>query len=156
MALATLADHGIPLLNQMVLLNGVNNHPAIVQALNRRLLYLRVKPYYMFQCDPSQGTDHFRTTVEASENIVRELWGHLSGLAMPALSLDIPAGGGKTTLVPDFWVEKSNDTRTFVGWDGEQGVYIDTAAPQRCHLRTRAIMRPNGKKPKMQSLRSRA
>lgn len=129
-ALGLLADHGIPLFNQMVLLNGVNNHPAIVQALNRRLLYLRVKPYYMFQCDPSQGTDHLRTTVEASEAIVRELWGHMSGLSMPALSLDIPGGGGKTTLVPDFMVEKKDDTRSFVGWDGRQGTYIDTDAIQ--------------------------
>ncbi|MCB0410929.1 MAG: KamA family radical SAM protein, partial [Bdellovibrionales bacterium] len=92
-SLKFLADNGFPLLNQMVLLNGVNNHPAIVQALARRLLYLRVKPYYMFQCDPSEGTDHLRTSIEQSEWIQKELWGRLSGLAMSNLSLDIPDGG---------------------------------------------------------------
>src|SRR5690606_977037 len=76
LALETLVDQGIPVFNQMVLLNGVNNHPAIVQAVNRRLLYLRVKPYYAFQCDPSEGTDHLRTSIEESESIQRELFGH--------------------------------------------------------------------------------
>ena len=83
------------LFNQTVLLNGVNNHPSLIQALSRRLLYLRVKPYYMFQCDPSEGTDHLRTTVENSQWIQKELWGRLSGLALPNLSLDIPGGGGE-------------------------------------------------------------
>lgn len=124
-ALTLLADHGIPLLNQMVLLNGVNNDAAIIQALNRRLLYLRVKPYYMFQCDPSQGTDHLRTTVEASEAIMKELWGHLSGLAMPTLSLDIPAGGGKAALVPNFEVGRGEGYRDYKGWDGRPGRYTN-------------------------------
>ncbi|MDZ4676135.1 MAG: KamA family radical SAM protein [Oligoflexia bacterium] len=124
-ALTLLVDHGIPVLNQMVLLNGVNNNAAIIQALNRRLLYLRVKPYYMFQCDPSEGTDHLRTTVESSEEIMREMWGHLSGLAMPTLSLDIPSGGGKTTLVPNFMVSASKGVREFVGWDSRKGIYRD-------------------------------
>ncbi len=122
-ALERFVDHGVPVYNQMVLLNGINNHPTIVQALSRRLLYLRVKPYYMFQCDPSQGTDHLRTSVEESMQIQRELWGTLSGLAMPILSLDIPGGGGKTSLVPDFEVEHNQTSRTFVGWDGVRAQY---------------------------------
>lgn len=122
-ALGLLVDNGIPVLNQMVLLNGVNNHPAIIQALSRRLLYLRVKPYYMFQCDPSEGTDHLRTSVDQSMRIQRELWGHLSGLAMPNLSLDIPDGGGKVALVPDFEVNRSEDSRTYQGWDGVRAEY---------------------------------
>lgn len=124
-ALELLVDHGIPVLNQMVLLNGVNNHPAIVQALSRRLLYLRVKPYYMFQCDPSMGTDHLRTSVDESLQIQRELWGHLSGLALPTLSLDIPQGGGKTTLVPNFQISQAQGTRKYRGWDGIESEYID-------------------------------
>ncbi len=123
-ALARLVDNGIPVLNQMVLLNGVNNHAAIVQALSRRLLYARVKPYYMFQCDPSQGTDHLRTSVENSLNIQREMWGHLSGIAMPTLSLDIPEGGGKTTLVPNFQTAQDSERRSYKGWDGVQADYI--------------------------------
>jgi lysine 2,3-aminomutase len=95
----------------------------MIQALSRRLLYLRVKPYYMFQCDPSEGTDHLRTSVEESLQIQRELWGHLSGLAMPNLSLDIPDGGGKVALVPDFEVERSENVRYYKGWDGVEAVY---------------------------------
>jgi len=118
-------DNGIPVFNQLVLLNGVNNHPAIIQALNRRLLYCRVKPYYMFQCDPTFGTDHLRTSVEDSEEIQKQLWGHLSGLAMSNLSLDIPSGGGKTTLVPNFEISRAVDSRTYKGWDGIQSEYIN-------------------------------
>lgn len=121
--LSLLVDHGVPVFNQMVLLRGVNNHPAIVQALSRRLLYLRVKPYYMFQCDPVVGTEHLRTSIEESEKIVAALWGHLSGLAMPILSLDIPNGGGKTTLVPSFEKCRDDKGRVYQGWDGVQGVY---------------------------------
>lgn len=123
-ALERFIDNGIPVMNQMVLLNGINNHPAIVQALNRRLLYLRVKPYYMFQCDPSIGTDHLRTSVEDSLEIQKELWGHLSGLAMPNLSVDIPNGGGKTYLVPNFETGREGLTRHYTGWDGVRAEYI--------------------------------
>jgi lysine 2,3-aminomutase len=126
-ALENAVDHGLPVMNQMVLLNGVNNHPALVQALSRRLLFLRVKPYYMFQCDPSPGTDFLRTTVDQSLQIQRELWGHLSGLAMPTLSLDIPDGGGKVTLAPDYLVEKKAGVRHYRGWDGVRGEYHDPA-----------------------------
>ncbi len=123
-ALEKLVDHGVPVFNQMVLLNGINNHAALVQALSRRLLFLRVKPYYMFQCDPSPGSEHFRTSVEESLAIQRELWGRLSGLAMPNLSLDIPGGGGKVPLVPDFHIRAEGNVREFRGWDGQCGEYI--------------------------------
>jgi lysine 2,3-aminomutase len=93
-------------------------------------LYLRVKPYYMFQCDPSEGTEHFRTSVAESMQIQRELWGRLSGLAMANLSLDIPGGGGKVGLVPDFTTTGNANSTTFQqevlnfsGWDGVEGDY---------------------------------
>jgi lysine 2,3-aminomutase len=124
-ALELFVDNGVPVMNQMVLLNGINNHPAIVQALSRRLLYLRVKPYYMFQCDPSEGTDHLRTSIEDSLEIQKELWGHLSGLAMPTLSVDIPDGGGKTYLVPNFEVSRTEKVRKYVGWDGVRAEYVN-------------------------------
>ena len=123
--LLKVVDNGIPVFNQLVLLNGVNNHPAIIQALSRRLLYLRVKPYYMFQCDPSEGTDHLRTSIDDSIDIQRELWGRLSGLAMPNFSIDIPDGGGKAAIVPDFLVEHDGRRRVFEGWDGVRAEYID-------------------------------
>ncbi len=128
-SLESLVDGGVPVFNQLVLLNGINNHAAIIQALARRLVYLRVKPYYMFQCDPSEGTDHFRTPVAESLAIQKELWGRLSGLAMANLSLDIPGGGGKVGLVPNFLVSQDNNQRYFKGWDGQEGVYVDPPTP---------------------------
>lgn len=129
-AVEKFVDNGIPVMNQMVLLNGVNNHPAVVQALSRRLLYLRAKPYYMFQCDPSIGTDYLRTTVEDSLDIQKQLWGHLSGLAMPNLALDIPDGGGKVYYTPSFEKSVSAEKRTFTGWDGVDAEYINPDASQ--------------------------
>lgn len=125
MAVEKIVDNGIPVMNQMVLLNGVNNHAAVVQALSRRLLYLRAKPYYMFQCDPSIGTDHLRTSIEDSLEIQQQLWGHLSGLAMPTLSVDIPDGGGKTYYVPNFETEVSAAGRKYTGWDGVESEYLN-------------------------------
>jgi len=126
-ALNKLADNGIPVFNQMVVLNSINNHPAIVQALCRRLLFLRVRPYYMFQCDPSMGTDHLRTSIENSRWIQKELWGVLSGLAIPRLSVDLPGGGGKVELVPHTQLptDTNNEVSTFKGWDGHVNSYID-------------------------------
>ena len=122
--LEMIVDHGIPSFNQMVLLNAVNNHEIIVQALSRRLLYLRVKPYYMFQCDPSKGTDHLRTSIANSLKIQKKLWGHLSGLAMPTLAVDIPNGGGKTYYAPNFETQKVGNSIHYKGWDGVEGVYV--------------------------------
>jgi lysine 2,3-aminomutase len=129
-AIEKLVDGGVPVFNQMVLLNGVNNSAAIIQALSRRLLFLRAKPYYMFQCDPSLGTDHLRTSVEESLDIQRELWGNLSGLAMPNYALDIPDGGGKAGLTPNFerlelrnGTREAGITRVYEGWDGVRAEY---------------------------------
>lgn len=124
-ALSKTADGGVLMFNQTVLLNGINNHPVLIQALARRLLYLRVKPYYMFQCDPSEGTDHLRTSVETSRWIQRELWGRFSGLALPNLSLDIPGGGGKVGIVPDFLKDKKPNKWTYQGWDGITESYVN-------------------------------
>lgn len=118
-----LANNGIAVFNQMVLINGVNNHPAIVQALCRRLLFLRVRPYYMFQCDPSLGTDHLRTSIENSRWIQKQLWGVLSGLATPRLAMDIPGGGGKVEMVPTNLFSSKEHTITATGWDGIKGIY---------------------------------
>lgn len=122
--LESLVDNGVPVFNQLVLLNGVNNHPAIIQALSRRLLFLRVKPYYMFQCDPSEGTDHLRTSIEDSLSIQEELWGRVSGLMMPNYSIDIPGGGGKTSMVPNHVDRVEENTIFFTGFDGVQSSYV--------------------------------
>ncbi len=124
-ALERFVDHGHPVFNQMVLLNGVNNHPAVIYALSRRLLYLRVKPYYMHQCDPSIGTDHLRTHFGQSRELQEALWGRASGLAMPGLSLDIPDGGGKAGFAPPFVKSESDQKIVLKGFDGLESEYIN-------------------------------
>ncbi len=101
-ALARLADAGIPLGNQTVLLRGVNDDPQIMRRLMQRLLAVRVKPYYLYQADLVLGTEHFRTTVEEGLDIMRALRGHTSGMAVPAFVIDAPGGGGKIPLLPEY------------------------------------------------------
>jgi lysine 2,3-aminomutase len=102
LACARLADAGIPLGCQTVLLRGVNDEAAIIRELMRKLLLIRVKPYYIFQMDLSRGTNHFRTPVETGLEIMRSLIGHTSGLAIPTFAVDAPRGGGKIPLLPDY------------------------------------------------------
>lgn len=97
-AAARLIDRGIPVLNQAVLLRGVNNSPDILETLFRRLIQLRVKPYYLFQGDLASGTAHFRTSIEEGLDIMDELRNRLSGMAMPTYAVDLPGGGGKIPL----------------------------------------------------------
>ena len=101
-ACARLADAGIPLGNQSVLLRGVNDDPATMKRLVQKLLAIRVRPYYIFQADMVQGTDHFRTSVEEGVEIIRALRGHTSGLGVPAYVIDAPGGGGKIPILPDY------------------------------------------------------
>lgn len=110
LACRRLADAGIPLGNQTVLLKGVNDDAATIKTLMRELLRIRVKPYYLFQGDLSRGTDHFRTPVERGQQIMRELIGHTSGLATPTLALDAPGGMGKIPLTPDY-IQELTPTR---------------------------------------------
>lgn len=101
-ACARLADAGIPLGNQTVLLRGVNDDPAVMKRLMQKLLTIRVRPYYIYQADMVQGTDHFRTSVEEGIEIIRALRGHTSGLGVPAYVIDAPGGGGKIPILPDY------------------------------------------------------
>jgi lysine 2,3-aminomutase len=101
-ACARLADAGIPLGNQSVLLRGVNDDPAVMKRLMQKLLAVRVRPYYLYQADMVRGTDHFRTSVEEGLEIMRALRGHSSGLGVPAYVIDAPGGGGKIPLLPDY------------------------------------------------------
>ena len=101
-ACARLADAGIPLGCQTVLLRGVNDDPQTMKTLLRRLLAIRVKPYYLFQADLTRGTGHFRTRIETGLEIMQELIGHVSGMAVPTFALDAPGGGGKIPLTPDY------------------------------------------------------
>jgi lysine 2,3-aminomutase len=101
-----IADAGCPIGNQMVLLKGVNDDPAIVKELNHRLLLMRVRPYYIYQCDLAKGIGHFRTPVETGIRIIEALRGHTSGLAVPQFVIDAPNGGGKIPVNPQYVVRR--------------------------------------------------
>ncbi len=101
-ALATLADAGIPLGNQSVLLAGVNDCPRIMRTLVQKLVANRVRPYYLYQCDLSQGLSHFRTPVSKGIEIIENLIGHTSGFAVPTYVIDAPGGGGKIPVMPNY------------------------------------------------------
>jgi lysine 2,3-aminomutase len=101
-----LADAGIPLGCQTVLLKGVNDNPKVMKELMHKLLMMRVKPYYLYQCDLSKGVNHFRTNVGVGLDVIKGLCGHTSGLAVPHFVIDAPGGGGKIPLLPDYVVEK--------------------------------------------------
>ncbi|MGD9211586.1 MAG: KamA family radical SAM protein [Desulfobacteraceae bacterium] len=97
-----LADAGIPLGSQTVLLKGVNDSLDTMRTLMHRLLKMRVRPYYLYQCDPISGSSHFRTKVEKGVEIIRGLRGHTSGYAVPTYVIDAPGGGGKIPMMPDY------------------------------------------------------
>ncbi len=104
-----LADGGIPLGCQTVLLKGVNDTPEIMRELLLKLLEIRVKPYYLFQADLTYGTNHFRTSTATGINIMRSLIGHISGLAVPTFALDGPGGKGKIPLTPDYILSRGEN-----------------------------------------------
>jgi lysine 2,3-aminomutase len=101
-ACSLLANAGIPLGCQTVLLQGVNDTGETIRALMRKLLTIRVKPYYLFQADLTRGTNHFRTPVATGLEIMRSLIGQVSGMAVPTFALDAPGGGGKIPLTPEY------------------------------------------------------
>jgi len=126
-ACGRLADAGIPLGCQTVLLKGINNDAAIIGKLMNSLLQIRVKPYYIFQGDMSKGTDHFRTKVDEGLEIMRSLIGHTSGMAVPRFAVDLPGGHGKVPLLPDYSMDKENSTLTFKNYLGQPCSYLDPA-----------------------------
>ena len=104
-----LADAGIPLGSQTVLLKGINDDIATMKALYHGLLKRRVKPYYLYQCDPITGSAHFRTPVSKGLEIIEGLRGHTTGYAVPQFVIDAPGGGGKIPLLPDYVVGRDGD-----------------------------------------------
>jgi len=120
-----IADAGCVIGNQMVLLKGVNDDWRVVRELNHRLLLMRVRPYYIYQCDLSQGISHFRTSVEEGLNIMENLRGHTSGLAVPTYVVDAPGGGGKIPLLPDYVVRHEGKVWTLRNFKGDEFKYIE-------------------------------
>lgn len=119
-----LADAGIPLGNQTVLLKGVNDDVDTMRALMMKLLSIRVRPYYIHQLDLVRGTAHFRTSVKKGLEIVRGLRGHVSGMAVPHYVIDLPGGKGKVALLPD-QTERKGNVLTLTTYTGEKVVYAD-------------------------------
>jgi lysine 2,3-aminomutase len=126
-ACARLADAGIPLGSQTVLLAGINDSVETMKALVHGLLRLRVKPYYLYQCDPILGSAHFRTPVEKGLEIIAGLRGHTSGYAVPTYVIDAPGGGGKIPLLPEYVVGREGDELLLRNYEGKIFRYPDSA-----------------------------
>jgi hypothetical protein len=132
-ALSRLADAGIPLGNQSVMLRGVNEKPEVFKELNRKLLANRVRPYYIYQADLVEGTGHFRCSIDDGLNVVRGLRGHTSGMAVPQFVIDAPGGGGKIPLLPEEYSCRSENGIMLQNFRGEQFYYPDRKPDE--HLR---------------------
>lgn len=127
-ACGRLADAGIPLGSQTVLLRGVNDDVEVMKRLMRKLLEMRVRPYYLYQCDPISGSSHFRTPVSKGLEIVEGLRGHTSGYAVPAYVIDAPGGGGKIPLQPEYVVGREGDCVLLRNYQGAVYRYPDPIA----------------------------
>ncbi|ADQ45259.1 lysine 2,3-aminomutase YodO family protein [Caldicellulosiruptor kronotskyensis 2002] len=114
-----LSDAGVPLGNQMVLLNGVNNDKYVVRKLNQELLKIRVKPYYIFHPKRVKGTSHFWVTIEEGMEIIESLRGRTSGMAVPTYIINAPKGKGKTPIMPNYLLYFGKDKVVFRNWEGE-------------------------------------
>lgn len=124
-ACGMLADAGIPLGSQTVLLKGINDNIDTMKSLMHKLLMARVKPYYIYQCDLVPGSTHFRTSVQRGLDIIDGLRGHTSGYAVPSYVIDAPKGGGKIQLLPQFMVGKSGDDILLRNFKGDIYKYPD-------------------------------
>ncbi len=122
---ARLADAGIPLGSQTVLLKGVNDKPQTMVELMHGLLKRRVKPYYLYQCDPIRGSAHFRTGVDKGLEVIAALRGHTTGYATPIFVVDAPGGGGKIQLAPDPVVGREGDDLMLRNFEGKVFRYPD-------------------------------
>jgi len=120
-----LSDAGIPLGSQTVLLKGINDRPYIMKRLMHELLQIRVRPYYIYQCDPVRGTQHFRTPVAVGINIMEKLRGHTSGYAVPTYVIDGPGGGGKIPVGPNYMLSQAKGKYVLRNFKGKIYTYLE-------------------------------
>ena len=133
-ACARLADAGIPLGNQSVLLAGVNDCVHVMKKLVNELVYIRVRPYYIYACDPSLGLSHFRTPVSKGIEIMEGLRGHTSGLCVPTFVVDAPGGGGKTPVMPTYLISQKPGKIVLRNFEGVITTYSEpTHYEENCH-----------------------
>jgi lysine 2,3-aminomutase len=123
----SLADAGVVMGSQTVLLKGVNDSVETLMELYHRLLKVRIKPYYLFQCDPITGSAHFRTTVDKGKELIRGLRGFTSGYAIPQYVIDTPGGGGKVPILPDYEVGHDEKNLYLRNYEGKVFAYPDRA-----------------------------
>ena len=124
-ACAKLANAGIPLGSQTVLLKGINDDVSVMKNLMQGLLRIRVRPYYLYQCDPVVGTKHLRTTIEKGLEIMEGLRGHTTGYAVPTYVVDAPGGGGKIPLLPEYNLGKENGNLILRNYENKLFKYPD-------------------------------
>lgn len=129
-----LIDHGVPVENQAVLMRRLNSTSRIIKELSHACLKMRVRPYYLHQMDVAEGCEHLRTPIQTGIDILNDLRGHTTGLAVPHLAVDLPGGGGKVTLQPDYVLERSERQTVFRNFKGQRYVYpepqeTDTSCP---------------------------
>ncbi len=126
-AASRLADAGLPLGSQTVLLRGVNDNVETMRTLMTGLMKNRVRPYYLYQCDPILGSAHFRTPVAKGIEMIQGLRGHVSGYAVPQYVIDAPGGGGKIPLLPEYYAGKENGEVLLRNYQGKDYRYPDMA-----------------------------
>ena len=127
-ACTMLADAGIPLGSQTVLLKGINDNVETMKSLVHDLMKMRVRPYYLYQCDPITGSGHFRTSIEKGLEIIRGLRGFTSGYAVPTYVVDAPGGGGKIPLMPEYLTACTQEKVVLVNYEGKPYAYPDPAS----------------------------
>jgi lysine 2,3-aminomutase len=126
--LERLANHGIPLGNQSVLLRGVNDDAEVMKSLVQKLLMCRVRPYYLYQCDLIKGSSHLRTSVQTGIDIIQALRGHTTGYAIPQYVIDAPGGGGKVPINPEYIIAKDEQRTLVRNYEGELFEYPEPTA----------------------------
>jgi lysine 2,3-aminomutase len=124
-ACARLANAGIQLGNQSVLLRGINDNVEVMKQLMHKLLTIRVRPYYIYQCDLSMGISHFRTTVDKGIEIIEGLRGHTTGLAVPTFVVDAPGGGGKIPVMPNYLITRGENKVVLRNYEGVITTYTE-------------------------------
>jgi len=131
-ACGRLVDAGIPLGNQTVLLRGVNDDLGIMKDLVQRLVQIRVRPYYLFQADLVKGTSHFWTPLQTGLDIMEGLQGHTSGICLPHFAVDLPGGGGKVPLLPDYILKRDVHHITIRNYCGQIFSYPKEPSKAAC------------------------
>jgi lysine 2,3-aminomutase len=146
-ACAMLADAGIPLGSQTVLLSGINDCPNVIKRLVQELVKIRVRPYYLYQCDLSEGIGHFRTPVGKGIEIIEHLRGHTSGFAIPTFVIDAPGGGGKVPVMPQYLMSQSDSRVVVRNYEGQMFSYpeprhYEAHDPAQCRFCADQLGRP--------------